>query len=155
MKIPKQITHTAIIACMSMGLLSLVWLNSPSAAEVQTAAQTTPVNYNQDLNALLAPEQKQELIKQNNLHQIEDLLPGGLVLFTDVAGSWQLEHDRFKNMTPTQTEKLKEFFLGKFVTLDGQVENKLSLPMRLYSPVCFANATPEEAANQCPIVLEP
>lgn len=151
MKIPKYITHPLLIILLSTGMFYMLWLNSPSASDIQ---QAVPQQAPQSVQVF----DKNTLLKDNSFFQIEDMNQDGSMTIPELSGAWKINDLRFQNLTPEKLEQLKAFFVGKFIKInDTTVANKtIELPVEIYSPLCFANDPNQRAmTNECPILLQP
>ena len=156
MRIPKYISHPLIIIALSSSLFYMLWLNTPSAADL-------PANTTETATAGAPPQavkffDKNTLLKDNNFFQIEDMNADGTLLIPQLTGSWTINDQRFRNLSKQKLEQLKGFFVGKFIKIpDTTVADKsITLPVEIYSPLCFANDPNQRAqTNECPILLQP
>lgn len=128
MKLPKYITHPALLIAGAALILYAVWLKTPNASEMV----------------------------EKHLFQILDFLPGGYVLLDDKEGRWLLDDKRFQEIEADKLSKLQEFFVGKFVDIPPEnTRQRLSFPLELYDPRCFAADTEmRAAATMCPLIIE-
>jgi len=146
MKIPKYILHpTLIIACGGL-LMYMLWLRTPSAAEIIT-----------DQNDQESIVDKNGSLLLNGLYQVTELLPKGYLVINNLEGTWQINNPRFKTLSAKKAENLQDFFVGMFVKIpDPKGKKEINLPLELYHPNCFSNNPQIRAStNQCPVLLQP
>lgn len=150
MKIPKHISHPLILLVVLFAVAGVVWLDRPQASDADNAGKSAN-------GESVSTADKHSFLTQNNLYQISDLLPEGYVVIDELNKKWQIAHERFRQLTPDQTNQLKEFFVGRFVKLrDPKTQSTIELPMELYNPVCFSNTEDDRLLSlECPLVLEP
>lgn len=134
----------------------MLWLSTPSAADLPSAqpGATTVGQQPQPVKFF----DKNTLLKDNNFFQIEDMNADGSLLIPQLTGSWKINDQRFRNLSKEKLEQLKGFFVGKFIKIaDTTVADKaITLPVEIYSPLCFANDPNHRAqTNECPILLQP
>lgn len=150
MKLPKYITHPLLIVIMSTGLFFMLWIKSPSEAQMPVTKSTTQT-------VPQGAQTTKAFLDQSKMHQITDLLPEGYVTLDGVTTKIQINNPRFKALTIDQAEKLKDFFLGKFVRVEDTAKQlALDLPLELYEPGCFSSdPNVVNSSKQCPLVLQP
>ena len=152
MKIPKYITHSALFLLATTIALYILWLDSPSASDIKTSKiQSDPVLAQYDA------ANKQKVLKQINLFQIEDITKDGYLLIPELNGKFKINDQRFHSISPQKLKHLQGFFVGKFIKLKNIASNmQIELPAELYNPLCFANDDQQRAlSNQCPVILKP
>jgi len=135
MKIPKYISHPFLLLLTGGILLYVFWLKTPSASDIQEAAQQPKT--------------------EKHLFQIVDFYNDGNVVLNDKEGKWLIKDERFHSLTDEKTEELKGFFVGKFVNIPkNSVESEIELPMELYDPRCFGEVKDKSIAGMCPLYIK-
>jgi hypothetical protein len=142
MKIPRYILHPFLLTLAFGALFLLIRVPAPSA---------------QEWGAL----NKKEVLNLKGMHQITELTEDGFLVIDamedqKMASQWKINDPRFENLTPEKKQKVKDFFIGRFIKINpANTEHVINLPVDLYDAACFSSSVQIQDQAQCPVVLAP